>query len=915
MTEVILGIDCEQDASPDMPAGGVVVGLKGMLSLLETQLGLAGTDVSLVRRQVQYHACLQEALTEARFYNQSFQADPFSTSRTLLQWRDELYLGGWTGRFLEPVSTRLTDLAAVEVLAGERVAVSEGQRLQRVLATLTEQRVQISSIRLIDAAECFPPLWQRLLTLLVEDHGVEVSVFTPKMGGANVTTDLAMLQQQLRRADTAHSKIDRQQFQNDGSVLFLEAESVHLSAKVLAQIIGQRHQQSPQPDYLILAEQSGVVLDAALDAKGLTRVGFYGDSPWRPVFQILPLAYELCWQPLNPLALLQFLSHPLGPLPPRLRSRLAKVVGEEPGIGGEAWKNCIDQFLTELAEENSEQAASVSAKIEFWLHGERFDPETGMPVSVAVQRCEKLLEWLSARLARLAIKMDETGCSAPDSHLFAAAVNQSKELIDTLVQLADSGIERIEREGMRQLIEEVRGTGIGLVDRCSQVALELPQLFKAETPAPVIRSHDVVIWWDCRSSRSLRRRPWFTGEREALAGNGVVLWDENTQLQQQADSWLRPLLAADKQLIIVQHADATQHHPVLDLLEAMTEGITPLSAEQVLLQNTPICIAGKTLKLSDHEIAQQPLPAKFRWWQLPDDIELPKRDMESYSSLEQFINSPYQWVMNYPARLRSGALVQLNDQNRLKGSLAHRLFELFFIEHSDPSVVVLNTIRTWVRDRMPELLNTQGAVLLMPGRLAECERFIEQTIYALERLTEQLYAADITHVEMEQAQDGAFNGGDLGGSIDLLATNRDGVEGVIDIKWGGYRYRREGMEEGSYLQLATYAKLRRDSAGRWPALAFYLITDARLLTFDGGFFPKGERVERNPEASTAEYWQRIEHTWQWRREQIDGGRVEVTVGGTEAGNDSQPGEYGVVVPETNDRFSDFAVLTGWREQE
>lgn len=919
MIDVLLGVDCDQDVQPDHCAGSVALGLKGFLSLLETQLGLPGSDVSLTRRQIQYQTCLQQTLTESTFYYRSFEADPFSTSRTLLQWRDSLYLGGWQGTFDKVSAGRLADIETVETLAKGVVAASEGERIQRVLSLLQQQQVQISSIRLFDPLELFPPLWQRVLCVLRDDKEVRLEQLDSLPPVAADDSDLAVLQQQLIATLSDRSTLSSKTLRGDGSVLFLEAGSSHISAAAVAELIQQRclkssKQHALQPDYLLLAEQQGDVLDAALDRAGLTRLGYHAESPWRPVFQVLPLVFELCWSPLNPSALLQFLNHPLGPLPRILRSQLADVVAEQPGIDGEKWRLCIKDYLAKQAEKDAQWADSVAEQTTFWLKCERFDPVSGMPVSAALDRAEALQAWLRERHAASVRQSDQQDERVPDIALFAAAMNQCAELTDALSLLDNSGLKSISREGLRRLIEDVRGSGIGLVDCYPQAAVELPLLVKAERPASVLAAHDLVIWWDCQKTAAVRRWHWFAAERDELTRQGVTLWDERAQLQLQTNSWLRPMLAAKKQLVFVQHATAKAHHAVLDLVAVLTEGAKQISLEQSLLENSPIPFAGIDILPAQHKIKQQLLPSKSRWWQLPADCELPKREKESYSSLEQFINSPYQWVLNYQARLRSSSLLQLSDQNRLKGSMAHRLFERFFDQHCAIKQIKAMLIAPWIHTEVQTLLACEGAVLLMPGRLAEREQFIDQVTHALTALVEQLQAANVVTVTMEQKQKGHFVGGKLGGNIDLLAVNKSGAEAVIDIKWGGYKYRQAAMKTDDYLQLATYAKLRLDTAKKWPALALFFITDAKLLTFDVHYFPKGKEVETVSGESVAAYWQRIEQTWKWRRSQMDSGKVEVTIGHTEPDDHSQPGEKGLEVPDSSDRYNDFTALTGWREQ-
>jgi ATP-dependent helicase/nuclease subunit B len=64
--------------------------------------------------------------------------------------------------------------------------------------------------------------------------------------------------------------------------------------------------------------------------------------------------------------------------------------------------------------------------------------------------------------------------------------------------------------------------------------------------------------------------------------------------------------------------------------------------------------------------------------------------------------------------------------------------------------------------------------------------------------------------------------------------------------------------------------------------------------------------------SAAQYWQRFENTWHWRKSQFDRGLVEVTVADTELTAESTPGDDCLPLPDASDAFNDYSVLTGWR---
>ena len=83
---------------------------------------------------------------------------------------------------------------------------------------------------------------------------------------------------------------------------------------------------------------------------------------------------------------------------------------------------------------------------------------------------------------------------------------------------------------------------------------------------------------------------------------------------------------------------------------------------------------------------------------------------------------------------------------------------------------------------------------------------------------------------------------------------------------------------------------------------------------DSDFFPNASKVRPDNGETHLEFWQRVEATWQWRRQQVDEGLIEVPVTGTEPDEVSVPGETGLEMPETFDRFDDYPVLTGWSDE-
>ena len=872
--------------------GQVTVGPGGLLGLLEMQLGIPSPDSSFTGRLIQYLGCIDQISQAGTFYHDSYDADPFSVARTLLQWRDQWYLAGWQGRFSEDAPDRLTDMAAIEELASRSVEPGLGQRIQRVIKLLPDNPVAIGAITLRDALTDFPYGWQQLINCI----GAPVKELTQVTPQGREGTDLFHLQQHLLQNSKQKVHLD-----GDGSVIALRADSPQDSAPITALLSQSWLTEAPNKSIALLAEARGEILDDTLEQYSYPRLGFSGLSPWRPVFQVLPLACELLWEPLNPTALFQFLSHPVGPIPGRIRATLAQTVASTPGIGSKSWEDAISRSLES---EDKETRSKLEEAIRYWLESPRFSLQDGVDSKTLSERAQKVHDWLlGARKSR-----EDPAWKS----LYNIALNQTQEFISAIERLKVHGRDPLTQDNVRRLIEDVRGTGAPITDRNAEVAAGQPRILRAEHAgafgALLESAVDNVIWWDCQANDHVHRWPWSRTEREALAAHGVRLQTEDEQLQWLGKAWLRPVLAARERCTFVLHDDTERQHPTWDQIASLTEGLS-------ILQVTG-SDAAKQLGIAQYSLEPRTLPPKVRWWRLPKSVTLPQREAESFSSLDTYLHSPYQWLLRYGAKIRPGSLANVSDGSQLKGNLAHRLFENFLNTHPTTSGIDTGTIDDWVDTQIATLLEQEGAVLLEAGRQAERERFTTQLQASLTTLVEHLQSAGVVSVQMELWQEGKYAGGKLNGSIDILATRADGQEAVVDIKWGGKRYRRDSLLENSFLQLATYAQLRRNNGAELPpALSYFIVTDSHMLSLNHGFFPNAEIIKPEDEISPTAFWQQFENSWHWRKSQFDKGLIEVTVSDTELTADSTPNDDCLDIPEASDAFNDFSVLTGWGTNE
>jgi RecB family exonuclease len=849
--------------------GQLTVGPLGLLTLLETQLGLLRDHPSHSERIVQYRDCLQRCDHTERFYHRSFATDELGTAATLLGWRDVWHLHGWRGTLAQSTSARLRDMAEVECLASKTVSPCVGERLDSVLKAMQIRRPAIELLMLADPLAVFPLRWREVLAQLpVQDE-------TNLQGqGAGL---LGELQANLLRAQ-AGEPTQPLTWRDDGSLTVAQAETRLHAACWLVQL------QNGGIDTVVVSGADATLLDGMHAAHDKPRLGLREVSAFRPALQVLPLALELVWQPLNFYALLQFLSHPVSPLPGFARFILAEIVAEQPGMGGDKW--C--EGLCKISELAGNRAGAVREAIQRWVENPRYDPAVGAPVSALLARVRSLQDDFQRRLAD----------ADPARRIaFNAGFAQAHACAQVLAGLHEQGVATLRPRQLQKLVTQATARGSDNPLWVTEVGAD----FAVTEPGAVVDTFDRVIWWQMGMPAMPGNSPWSAAEMAQLAAAGVDLPNTGDDLARAARAWLKPILAARKQLILVLPPPGVERHPMGLMIEAQIKGLPVHSLESVLTDPEP----------GAEVVPSTPLPSKRRWWNLPAGSVPQRKGRDSYSSLDVLLFNPYHWVLKYPAALKPSRILALRQDFRLKGTLAHGLVERYF---KLPNALQMNAaaFATWFESAFNRIVAEAGATLLMPGRRSDLEKFRPELFHALAQLREQLGRAGVVNVEAEMELNGQFKGGELIGYADLVLTRADGAQAVIDMKWAGNKF-AEVLMENRPLQLAIYAELLRQKSGAWPQVGYYILNRAQLLMTDDHFFPAAHLVKKSTPETTAHLWQRFIETWKWRRAQLDSGQVELALETIEATDASIFPANGIVAQVLNPDYNDYLALAGWEE--
>ena len=362
-------------AWPEHPGAGAaavdsaVVGPMRLLDHLETMLGLGAPATAGVKRIAVYRGKLESA-GAGRFWSASFSIDSWSTSRELLNWRDQLVEAGWQAKSAISAK-RLADLAAAEGAVPD-LPPGLADRLRTAIGALGEKpSLPLASMELVDVHDELPTGWRQLLQAL-EACGVAISARTPASPECSAT-DLSQLLAPFDASGT------RPALSGDGTVYLLTDDTELVAAEAVAAWLAA--DKVDNEALIFVLGKDSALLDHALHRVGLPRLGASAPSPHRALLQVLPLAFALAWNPPDPKSLLDFLLLPMNLLPRWVANRLASRVAETPGVGGPLWAQTFVEIAKRFAEKSPDETAAERQKaIANWrafVEPERHDPAVG----------------------------------------------------------------------------------------------------------------------------------------------------------------------------------------------------------------------------------------------------------------------------------------------------------------------------------------------------------------------------------------------------------------------------------------------------------------------------------------------------------------------------------------------------------
>ena len=822
--------------------GEPVWGPEALLRDLELRTGIAAArPPQEALRVAAWSSRLAALLSEEPFYASSYRIDPLGTAEMLLSWRDALIEGGWDGTRVPGGGPRLDVFTQLEAMDGEPMAPGAGDRLAMVEAALALHGVApYVELVVADDLRVWPGRWRRVFGRL-RDEGTRLRRMPTPLGGAPADTDLRELQRRLAAGDDRSSQAWSPR--GDGSLALLRAPTAIEAAEAVAAMVGAR----PPGEVGIIRSGRPDVLDEAFRAHGLPTAGVRMVSTWRPALQVLPLALDMLFEPVDVRSALELLGLPGGPLGSRTRYSMSHALADAPGIGDVRWTNAKQRLRDALGERGPQELATLEAWVEPRRHGWR----DGAPREAIVATVRRVLDWLRPR-----------GAAPSSSQL--AAVEQCVQVAE-LIDRDPRG--RFDRLAVRQLVAAASGLGASAtwsVEEAGRVA-------HVDHPSALLHPRPLVVWWFFAASTATppHRSRWRAAELRALEAAGVSLVASDALLAEESGHWRTAALQARAQLLLVlpdrDRGQPTSAHPFWD------EIVARLRLDDV--HEAALTIAALDLatrppwQLELEPLPMLPLPEARPSWHVPPG-RVPTSARLTAPGIEDLLDCPLRWVLGTGASLRSRSVPAIAEGALLNGILGHRLVQ---------RLVELEPVDTWVGSVeriLDELLPVMAAPLLQPGMRFELLQLRHQLTRAVDGLVGLLQRSGMRVAGVEEEITAPWLATEVVGRLDLRLVDQHDREAIVDLKWGLGRYRAQ-LEQGRAVQLAVYAQVRRVAGGQeaLPSAAYLSLSRGRLSTTDPARFGEAEGVGGPPLGETVA---RITTTVPAVRVALEAGFVPVT---------------------------------------
>ena len=819
--------------------GITYVGPLGLLEQLELRAGLHTEVKSNVEREAEYLNAMTPCVSGTMFEN-AFNVDKIGVAGKLLGWRDNLIMANWNGKCDDQDAKKLTILATIEQnfhssgIADAWVKVRDAYKSADMLSYRVDEIV-------IDCP------WSEI-PFLIQDTLDSIS-----KNGVRVTK-MVLENEKQAELDTSKVKVVGFEDVNDAYEWFAQIDSM--------------------PEDSVVINRDNVLLNHILYTwdKPLVHSSLTQTNP--QLLQFFKLGMSIFSRPLNIQNLISYLQLPMSPIPGALRYKLSKMLLQHGGFGdktkredGEVrddWEQTIHEF--EFVNKEGKATTQARAKKMEFLSPIRNNYSHGISKDELIGYLDSLNKWAIGHYADDNLA-EEKKAQLHELQTFISSFKTSlQSLFGEKVQYSD--IEKLVLQIYRPMNYALNQTENGafcVVNDVRQIA----------TPAKTI------LWLDCQDEDGEYDSYDFLTQYEKvyLCGHGVKLPDFANHLSIARKEKLRILSQADNVILVHSAYNGTtrlgEHSMIAEVRH--TAGILPTCDKNSLFPMV------ETIQKTKDVDKFAPVAA----------LELGAIDYkgrkESNSSLDTLIQLPFNYVVQYVAKLKEPNEEQLKNTHITLGLVAHNFFEHIIDDGKADGKVDLKLMRKLTKDefeqRLENSIDATGLILRLPenaSSLGEFRILLKDSMLSLIDIMDHLHLDPVgceVSLPDEDSQEKLEleTIGDFGARIDFLLKDSKERYVIFDFKWSYSKKFGKKLEENTAIQLELYREAVKQTYTDKDvaAVGYYMMPRKQLITSDYDEISGSKLIKHVDSADvTTTLIQQIKNSYEFRMGEIRRGHIE-----------------------------------------
>lgn len=814
--------------------GTFYAGNQKLLEQLELRAACPQTTKAEVEREADYLNAMRKHIKGSMF-EESAKVDELGVARRLLQWRDALLMAGWDGTCNDRELKKLSVLADIEQ---DFHSKGNADRWRAIVEIYSKEAILQDTE--IDV-ECPWSELPRLVQLTLEGikrHGSEV--IRHKEGEVVADIDI--------------NKIRVVEFKDVN-----DAYEWIATAKQL-------------PENTLVVNRNNTRLNHILYTWNKPRIATTLRDSNPQVLQLFKLGMSIFSRPLNVQNVVSYLQLPLSPIPAPLRKELATLLlkggfgepkmREDDGQVRDEWDETIANY--EFLNKEDKPTPQERAKRMVFIAPIRNDYSGGISKEELDNYVACMLRWISAKAADENLK-DGLKTQLTELKAFFNALKTAMRDMPETVTFKDI-------EGLVQSIyRPINYSGQHTEQGAMAVVADIRQMAE---PA------NGVIWLDCQAEDRERDEYDFLSqdERDYLNRNGAVLPDFQMHLQNVRSERLRKLNEAGGMVTLVKSEyDGTtrlgEHSLIAEVKHAYriahpddTKAL-PTVAKEDVLESIPI-----DMKEGNVEIFE---PAAS--YEIGELDSLGRK--ESNSSLDTLINYPFDYVMQYVAKLSQPDEEQVNNTFITIGLVAHYFFEHIIKDADGDFAGMKRMANEEFAQRLGDAIDATGLILRLPENASELENFtkhLKESFLSLVAIMEGLKLKPVGCEMNLPSEEGELAGiGAFDARIDFLLTDENGDYVVFDFKWSYSKKYAEKLKDNIAVQLELYrqAVLETYEGKRVRGVGYYIMPRKVLVTSDFDEI-EGSRLVKYIESKNTNLFEQIKNSYAFRMAELKQGHVE-----------------------------------------